>query len=289
MSKPRVTDRPWYARGREVLADGYWHDGRHVMNEMMKVITPGLAARHAEEERQRVNGNDGDRVRQVDMTELIQIGKRRLVAQVVSARVRAGTWQTDPAWPFGGVWDVRGWQLRSVESGFLSLNDIALRLGVTESKIRTFFRHNPDLPHEVFGTGSRAFVRVARSDFETWDLRAREWLAGERERASDASRRAMATRQARPRNLFTPTVVAAVESVLGPGDGVPVPERLSALQARAERVDVLEVEVASMRLALGAIQSAAERADPVWWESLQRHFAEHDIMLTWPERPLSHS
>lgn len=275
--RARGDETPWRAKIVEILSDGEWHDGRAVLTEAMRKIPPGVAQRVVEEERTRLSAS-AERVRPLPMEKQIRSGKRRIMTRVVRASCGVtGTWETDPPWPVGGLFD-KSWRLRSVEAASLNVSEVAAHIGVTASQLRVVMKAHPELPSRV----ERGIRRVAPSDLEVWTTTVRAWLESMSERRSEANRRAAQTRRMAAGDKF-------VEAVLGPDpDGVDPAERLRRLAKKAEHVEVLEAEVASMRRAFAIIQHAAERADPSWWSRLERRFADDGIILAVPHRGTSH-
>lgn len=79
---------PQLERAYELLADGEWHDREEIMFEISKVITPGVAVRHAETVRQTSGTYPAPPERKVPRSQafLIASGKRSLARSALRTK-----------------------------------------------------------------------------------------------------------------------------------------------------------------------------------------------------------
>ena|SRR5664279_2632914 len=79
---------PVVIRFRELLADGAWHDRERVINDLVTLVPPGVALRHAEHVRAlqwtRLGRVPPPRTRPVDPSTLIWHGARSIVVNRLS-------------------------------------------------------------------------------------------------------------------------------------------------------------------------------------------------------------
>lgn len=226
--RPRSNVQPWGAAVADVLADGEWHDGRRALLDAMALIPPGVAQRAAEKTRTSQQGAPTERVKPFPVEDQIRAGKRKLMSALVYGRVRAGVWETDPPYPFGSLWTGAPFRLRDTRSLLLSVPEIAERLDMPESSV-----------YSVLELTSLNIVRrgrfklLAKTDIPAFADEVKAWQETRSERRADATRRAMQTRAAAERNLFTPTANEAIDSILGPDPGTPARVRLERVAEQA--------------------------------------------------------
>lgn len=195
--RSRTTTTAWYLRAQELLADGEWHDGRSLLLEAGKVITPGVAQRQTE--RLRVaSGGPAQRTRPLPLGRQIEQGKRYLLTEMVRMRVKAGTWETEPPYPFRrSMFDPdpdKAWRVRLLRgTAFLSVPEVADRFGVNPATLRKLIRAG-GLPAENVGTKGREMLRIHADDLPLYEKAAKEWLATEDTRLSDKNRRSADSR-----------------------------------------------------------------------------------------------
>lgn len=81
-------ETPHWERALELLADGEWHDRERLYAEMVKVVPPGRAVRHAELIRQTSQSGRApkDRVKQRSTEFLVATGRRSIVRMALRGR-----------------------------------------------------------------------------------------------------------------------------------------------------------------------------------------------------------
>jgi hypothetical protein len=233
-TKRRSNVQPWAAAVEDILADGDWHDGRRALIQGMKLIEPGVAQRAAEKERTQRTGAPADRARRLPVEEQIRIGKRRMMANVVAGRLRNGYWESDPPYPLGNIWAGPDFKLRDTRATLLSMSQIATYCQVPVGTVQRVFDSTSVKLHR---RGKNRFI--AKSDLELIANEVKAWVADARTRKGESTRKAMRTRAALGRNLFTPTTLAAIDSVLGPDPETPARDRLVKLAEQASEAEQL--------------------------------------------------
>lgn len=170
---------PVHRRLTELLADGEWHDGRTVLLEAGKTITPGVAQRMTEALRVRSSKNaPAERQKPMPLARQIESGKRKILTDHVRSKVKNQTWEMDPPWPLGhSLFDVdRPWRLRRLRGTvYLSTPEAAERLGVTAHVVRRIAQQK-GLPFTKVGT-TREQLRINTDDLPLYERAAKEYAA----------------------------------------------------------------------------------------------------------------
>lgn len=151
MSARRQAIEGWIQEGDDLLADGQWHEGLDVMETMGRAIQPSVALRRVENVRKRLGGPE-DRVRPMNETALVLMGRRSMVQAFMHGRVSYGSWEIRP-WPMPeGGWNGSGWQVRDLRVTRMSVAELEKHCHITGGKIRELITQKPPLEHTVRGS-----------------------------------------------------------------------------------------------------------------------------------------
>lgn len=258
MTKPRrMNVQPWAVAVEEILADGEWHDGRRVLLQGMRVIEPGVAQREAERTRAAASGAPEKRQKPVSVDEQIRVGKRRLMSALMNGRLRMGTWESDPPYPMGEIWTGPSFKLRDLRARMMSVPELAAHCQVPVSTIDTVIRQTA-VAVERRGKNRQ----IAKADLPKFEDEVKRWVAETSARRAESTRKAMRTRAKQGRNMFTPTTVAAIESVLGHDPDMPARERLERVAEQAREAEELRTALWVCRDELARLVAAHGDDDP---------------------------
>ncbi len=122
----------------ELLADGEWRNGQLVMQEIQRVIPPGIASRAAE-----VKNRDS-----YTLDELVRMGRRQRARDAISNGLKTGRMEVDVE---GGMTRAHWagdlpWQVRDTEAHLISVEQMADELDLTDHIIRNWIT-NEYIPH----------------------------------------------------------------------------------------------------------------------------------------------
>lgn len=229
---------PVWERIRELLADGEWHDGRTVLLEAGKLITPGVAQRTTEQLRAQGTGAPEERVRKLSVARQIEAGKKKILSDHIRLKVKAGTIETVPAWPINQpLFDAtRPWQMRLLRGvHFFTPPEVAAKLDVSAHVIRTVI-DTEGLPYTNIGT-SRRVIQIRAEDLPLYEKAVEKWRGN-----SEARQKARTVVGAETR--LQASVRQYLNEVLGPS-AEPVFTRIRKVVDELERLRRINTELRS--------------------------------------------
>jgi hypothetical protein len=190
---------PSTVRALEILSDGEWHDGKEIVREMEKKVTPGVAFRKAETDRaimsRRRNGEALERRRQLSNDALIAIGKRAKVRTAIAAMHRRGRWEIEP-WPLPeNAYRTGAFRIRDTSAHLVTFSELLARHGLHNRQLRKLMDQDPPVERIIQGRVTQFEPDAA----EVIAKRVAEWRGGKPRRFSTAMKTASSERERRRR------------------------------------------------------------------------------------------